>query len=321
MDELISVVIPVYNVEKYLHKCIESILKQTYSNLEIILVDDGSTDSSGKKCDELAQRDNRIKVFHKKNGGLSDARNYGLRKITGDWVTFIDSDDYVCDRYIELLYRALKEEAADISICNPVHVFKDEEAKFVDATKVESFDAIKAIQKMWYQKDFLPSAWGKLYSSKIFENIEFTKGVIYEDIDIMHEIFIKARKIVYTNAAYYAYLHRENSITTQKFSKKDLYILDICKKIRKFSNDVDARLINASKAYSIVGSMRVYLNTPRDVEEYKVYITDAENYIKAKGIEVLRDKNVRKKTKIGVLLFYISKRGMKVIHSKVNRWK
>ena len=120
-DILVSVILPVYNVEKYLIKCLDSVIRQTYQKLEIILVDDGSTDSSGKICDEYANKDGRIKVFHKKNGGLSDARNYGIERSTGEYLAFIDSDDYVDDDYIEFLMNLTESGKYKISLCS-LHV-------------------------------------------------------------------------------------------------------------------------------------------------------------------------------------------------------
>ena len=118
MTERISVVVPVYNVEQYLEKCVNSIINQTYKNLEIILVDDGATDKSGKLCDELAKLDNRIMAYHKKNGGLSDARNYGVERATGDYIGFVDGDDYIDVEMYEKLYEAIKKENVDVAECN-----------------------------------------------------------------------------------------------------------------------------------------------------------------------------------------------------------
>lgn len=318
MSELVSVVVPVYNVKLYIKKCIESLLNQTFTELEIIIVDDGSTDESGKICDGFTNIDKRVKVYHKQNGGLSDARNYGLRRISGDWVTFIDSDDFVCDNYIEELYNLAIKSKADISICEPVHVFHGEHPKFKKGKIKKEYDSVSAIKTLWYQTSFLPSAWGKLYKSNIFKNIEFKKGIIFEDIDIMHIIFAHAKKIVYTNGRYYAYVHRENSITTQHFTEKDLYILNICEEIREFALDYNPDLIRASKAYSIVGNMRVFLNAPVGYEDY---IEKAEKYIKTNGRAVLHDPEIRAKTRIGLVMFFINKKLLRIIHSKVNRWK
>ena len=126
-NELISIIVPVYKVEKYLEKCVKSILKQTYTNLEIILVDDGSPDNSGKMCDELAKVDDRIKVYHKKNGGLSDARNYGVERANGEYIGFVDSDDYIHECMYEKLYEAIKKSGTLIVECGVTRVYKNKE--------------------------------------------------------------------------------------------------------------------------------------------------------------------------------------------------
>ena len=131
-NELISIIVPVYNVEKYLEKCVNSIVNQTYKNLEIILVDDGATDSSGKLCDKLAKIDNRIKVYHKENGGLSDARNYGVERATGDYIGFVDSDDYIDSEMYGKLYEAIKKENVDVAECNLKIIYPDREELFTE---------------------------------------------------------------------------------------------------------------------------------------------------------------------------------------------
>ena len=132
MKERISVVVPVYNVEQYLEKCVNSIINQTYKNLEIILVDDGATDKSGKLCDELAKLDNRIMVYHKKNGGLSDARNYGVERATGDYIGFVDGDDYIDAEMYEKLYEAIKKENVDVAECNLKIIYSDRVELFTE---------------------------------------------------------------------------------------------------------------------------------------------------------------------------------------------
>ena len=188
MNELISIVVPVYNVEKYLGTCVESILKQTYSNIEVILVDDGSTDCSGKMCDHYMGQDERIKVIHKKNGGLSDARNKGIIQAEGEYITFIDSDDVVSSDYVEYLYNILEENDGDIAICNPVHCYPNEKIVFEQETFKRVYKAEDAIVEMLYQKSFLVAAWGKLYKKDYFEEIEFPKGMLFEDSAVMYKM-------------------------------------------------------------------------------------------------------------------------------------
>ena len=230
-EPLVSIIVPVYNVEEYLNKCISSIICQTYSKLEIVLVDDGSKDRSGELCDIWAEKDKRIKVIHKANGGLSSARNAGLEMINGKYVMFVDSDDVLSENIVQLLYNVIENTGSDVAICDVVHIFQGEEYVFEedDATIIlESKDAIK---EMWYQKSFLPSAWGKLYNARIFKDIRFTENRLFEDIDIMHEIFWQANKVAYTKTKLYGYVHREKSITNQVFSKRDADILIIADKI------------------------------------------------------------------------------------------
>lgn len=319
MEELISVIIPVYNVENYLEKCIDSVLKQTYKEMEIILVDDGSTDTSGKLCDKYRNLDHRIKVYHKKNGGLSDARNYGIHYATGKYITFIDSDDIVYKDLISELYFLIKEYKADISICDPIHIFNNREYYFLPRTRIEVFNKQQSIKELLYQRSFLVSAWGKLYSKEIFDNIKFPKGMLFEDVAIMYKLFYSSKKIIYSDAKYYGYMHRENSITTKNFSKSDLDILKICDDLTFFAKknpEYDA----AVRAYTVNANLRVFLNAPQD-NFYKPYITNCKKYIAKNKQKVLKDKKIRKKLKCALVLFSINKRLLRYIYPHINRWK
>lgn len=213
MEELISVIVPVYNIEKYIKKCIESIINQTYNNLEIILVDDGSTDKSGKICDEYALIDKRISVIHKENGGLSDARNCGIDVAKGKYIAFVDSDDFIDLKMYEILYNNLVKNNADISICKPYLFEKYNEV--VEAKEAE-------VVTVWEKKDFYTKmyddylmtvvAWNKLYKREIFENIRYPQGKKIEDAAIIHYVLEKCEKIVLTNLELYFYYQRDDSI-------------------------------------------------------------------------------------------------------------
>ncbi len=227
-EDLISIIVPVYNVEKYLRKCIDSIVNQTYKNLEIILVDDGSTDDSGKICDEFAEKDGRIKVIHKENGGLSSARNAGLEIAAGKYLGFVDSDDYIAQDMYESMYAAINEFDADIACCGRYDVYDDKPMKksFVMDRPIEmkSIDAIGRVL-MWDGMD--SSACDKLYKSYIFEEIRYPIGKINEDIAIAFNILEKAGKIIHIGLPKYYYAHRENSITTMNLSKKTMDLFKI----------------------------------------------------------------------------------------------
>lgn len=166
VTSLVSVVVPIYNVESYLKECVDSILFQTYKNIEVILVDDESPDSCGKMCDDYEKMDTRIKVVHKKNGGLSDARNAGMKVATGDLITFVDSDDYISKDFIEILFEAMLENKSDIAIANMKRTSKRDEKNTSTAWKTSNFKSEDALISMRYGIPFGTSACGKLFKRK-----------------------------------------------------------------------------------------------------------------------------------------------------------
>lgn len=320
MEEKISVIVPVYNVEKYLEACLSCLVRQTYQTLEIIVVDDGSTDGSGRICDEWALRDSRIKVIHKTNGGLSDARNVGLNSMSGDYVMFVDSDDLLADDLILHLYQVLNAHHADVAVCDPVHIFEGRHWSYEKLDMVTVYTAQEAVKEMWYQKSFLPAAWGKLYKKELFDKVRFRGGILFEDIDMMHEIFYRSGCIAYDRSKLYGYLHRDDSITTKKFSKKDTEIQNICLRLVDFTKDKPPELQRAAKAYCATGNLRVYLNAPRN-HQYDMEIKQASNILNLIARDVLSDHNIRKKLRYGLFLYLYFRPFLKLIYSKIDRWK
>ena len=322
MDKTVSIIIPVYNVEKYLNRCMESIVKQTYADLQIILVDDGSKDKSGAMCDAWERKDSRITVIHQKNGGLSNARNTGMKHAKGEYLIFVDSDDVAAPEMTEQLIGLIEAEDADISICGVSHIFDENNIRFEkNQTETMSYDRNSAIKEMWYQKSFLPSAWGKAYKKSLFENLGFTEGILFEDIDIMHELFWRSNKIVYKNQALYGYVHREDSITTAKFSERDCDILKIAEKILKFAKKNNEALIPAAEAYAVTAAFRIYLNVPVENTKFKSYRIRAEELLCKYGKTVLKDKKVRNKTKYALILYFYCRPFLTMVYKHKNRWK
>lgn len=213
---LISVVVPVYKVEKYLNKCLESIVNQTYRDIEIILVDDGSPDNSGTFCDMLASMDNRVKVIHKGNGGLSDARNAGIGVATGEYIIFVDSDDYINLEMIQRLHSACIENNADISICGVQMVNEDEVILGELPVIAGTFSGMQIIEEYDYRHGAYIVTWNKIYKRHLFTNIRYETGKIHEDEFIFHKIFSKSSRVVCINDALYYYLQRKGSIMSQK---------------------------------------------------------------------------------------------------------
>lgn len=209
---LISIIIPVYKVEKYLEKCIQSVINQTYENLQIILVDDGSPDNCGKICDEYAKKDHRIEVIHKSNGGLSDARNKGLEIAKGEYIGFVDSDDYIESDMYEVLYNLLKQYNADVSICNFYTVSQEKIAIKNADNGIKEYNRIEILKEILLDNNIQSYAWNKLYKKELFDEIKYPVGKKYEDIGTTFYLLEKCNKVVVTGKPEYYYINRQDSI-------------------------------------------------------------------------------------------------------------
>lgn len=212
---MVSVIVPIYKVEAYLEKCIKSILQQSYNDLEIILVDDGSPDGCGTICDEYAKKDTRIKVIHKENGGLSDARNKGIDIATGEYFLFVDSDDYIHPRMIEKLLVDIQNADADMAVCRFREVSENEKIVFDEIEMqdaVEIFTGQDVMNNLQYKNLLTVVAWNKLYKAELFEGLRYPKGHIHEDEFIVHRVLRRCKKTVYSNAELYFYVQRTGSI-------------------------------------------------------------------------------------------------------------
>lgn len=247
--EKVSVIVPIYNVEQYLAKCINSIISQTYDNIEIILVDDGSTDMCPLICDNYAKIDERIIVIHKANGGLSDARNAGIELASGDYITLIDSDDYIAKDYIETLRNFIKKNNADISICD-FATFNDK--GFIKLANKSSFyskvyTAEQALECALLGRPFLFSAWGKMYKKHLFNEIRYPKDKIFEDLGTTYKLFDKCKVITFINVKLYYYYIRNNSISYSRFSYKKMDMLYFAKELNEFIRKKYPRILYSSK--------------------------------------------------------------------------
>lgn len=221
---IISIIVPVYNVEKYLPKCIHSILKQTFTDYELILVNDGSTDQSGDICNQFAELDNRIIVIHKKNEGLSSARNAGIDIARGMFLSFVDSDDYIQEDMHEFLYSILIREDADLAMCSLYNCYYGKKIKKNPTyyNVVNTKDAIRIL----FESEFISvNSVGKLYKKSLFNKVRFPMGKQAEDAFVIVEILIQCQKIAISSEQKYYYWHRNNSITTKKFNKKDFDVI------------------------------------------------------------------------------------------------
>ncbi len=272
MQDLISVIVPIYNVEQHLKKCLDSIYNQTYHNLEIILVDDGSPDNCGAICDEYAQKDSRIRVIHKKNGGLSDARNAGLDVMSGDYVAFVDSDDWIEPAMYETLLTNLKLYRADMSF-GGVADDVEKDGKITTAKKSNygaqpfsesSTDAMKRyFCGSW-------AAWDKLYKAELFDGIRYPVGEINEDEAIVLQLLDRCKRVCYTNEVFYHYMKRvgSGSITTAAFSRKKIAWYDHCKHNLDFISNNYPELIPYAKRRYYSSLIWVLNNMTADLKKF-----------------------------------------------------
>ena len=305
----VSIIVPIYKVENYLDKCVKSIINQTYKNIEIILVDDGSPDACPQKCDEWAKKDNRIKVIHKRNGGLSDARNVGIDSAIGDFITFIDSDDYIEPTFIEYLLNLIKKYNADISICEYKYI-KEDGSIFnhpKNNGKEIVYNSEKAILELLKSKLFTNSAWGKLYKKALFAKIRYPYGRLYEDIPTTYKTFFLSNRIVFGSKTLYNYLYRKSAISKQQFNQNRLdalifteeMIKDVITKYPKFKAVANGRLMEEC----------CYLLEILPIEDNFSLAVEVYEKIKSVRLNVLLGKDNILKRRIFSLASYLGLKG------------
>lgn len=304
INNKVSIIVPVYNVEKYIGQCIDSIIKQNYTNIEIILVDDGSQDNSGKICDDYAKKDNRIRVIHKKNGGVSSARNVGIQEANAKYITFVDSDDYIAENYIEELYYEIKNKNTDISICGTIDI--DENGKYINKSigyenKINSSEALKELLNEKYYKSVV---WAKMYKKEVIENIKFNENtIIAEDLEFLFKTICEANSVgVNTKKNIYYYRLRENSASTNEYNENWQKEIEICKDIIDYAmiNRQDI-VLNAIRRYVRINCTcmeKILKYTKNDNKNYNNLKDNIKPYLK----KYILNYEVDFKEKVKVLL-------------------
>ena len=248
MSEKISVIIPVYNVENYLEECILSVLGQTYTNLEVILVNDGSTDSSFEICKQYEKLDERVVVLTKENGGLSSARNFGLKHATGIYVGFIDSDDFIKKDMFQKMYEVAKIKNAEIVCCDFSECDEASNIRHVqDSNIIYEYNNYQAISKLLYESYYKCFAWNKLYIKELFDDICYPDGKLYEDIVTTYKLMKKSSKIAYIKTPFYIYRQRNNSITNSKFNMRSYEMLEAIDELIDDINNIPTKYQNDLK--------------------------------------------------------------------------
>lgn len=306
-SQLISIIVPVYNVEDYLEKCVYSIINQKYKNLEIILVNDGSIDNSGLICEELSKLDNRIKVYHKKNGGLSDARNYGVDKAKGEYIGFVDSDDYIHENMYSHLYEVANKEDADVVECSFLLDY---------GNKIREYNTeiyYKILDREGYLKEYLTMervygavCW-KLIKAEIAKKIKFPIGKFYEDAFYSYELINIANKYVITSEKMYYYLMRPNSITNKKFEVRHVDNIEISNKFLNFTIENYKNLEEEAFNKEVYAYFSV-LNKILELDNYKdnEYLKDIISYFRKNLYRIIKNNVIPKNRKLSIILICLS---------------
>ena len=301
MENLITIVVPVYNVEKYLKKCIESIINQTYKNLEIILVDDGSPDNCGKICDDYKKQDSRIKVIHKKNGGLSDARNAGIDIANGEYITFIDSDDYIDDDYVELLYNAIVKDKTDMVISSHKVIYDNGTILEKETGERSILNSKEVLKRILYDEGIDLSAWAKLYKIELFRKVRYPKGRLFEDAATTYKLVDKCKNISIVSKSTYNYMIRENSITNLNFSEKKLDLIksteEMCDYVQNKYPDLEIAC-NRRLMYAYLSTLTQLARSKKRFPKEEKILMD---YIKENRKKILKDKRVPRRDKFGII--------------------
>ena len=309
MKQLVSVIIPVYNVENYLDFCLSSIVNQSYKNLEIVLVDDGSQDKSPEICDMYAKKDERIKVIHKKNGGVSDARNSGVETASGEFITFVDSDDYVCQDYVKILLESVNEAEADISSVGFEVVFTDTDRSILTCTLGQRniLSGKEALQKtIHFQMGH--SVCGKLFRTSLIRELRFSIGQAYaEDLEFFFSTLLKAKKVVDVDAKAYKYLIHSGSAMQKPFS-----IIQFAEvtAVEKVMDQVESKYpdlhfeVAGRCVYTYFSILRWILYSDKK-EDFLDLQKILEEKIKIKSKGLLLNPKIDNSLKIKILCFYL----------------
>lgn len=309
MKPKISIIVPIYNVEEYLPKCIDSILAQTLTEFELILVDDGTPDNSGKICDEYAKKDNRIKVIHKENGGVSSARNIGVDAACGEYIGFVDPDDYIRNDMYEVLYELCVKSNSEIGICKLGREIDGTIINKEEDINIKELNNIEGMRELFKGVLYRFSLCNKLFKRNCFNNVRFPEGRIHEDLSTTYKLFANVEKCVYTTYDGYIYVKRENSILTSTYNEKRLQSFIAWNEILIFmGNEYKVIYDNVigTFTYWCMDNIYIIFNQVEDCKKKKIYIKKIQENTRKYHNEIIRNKQLNLGYKVRVLLLNIS---------------
>lgn len=301
---LISIIIPVYNVEKELKRCINSIIVQTYKNIEIIFVDDGSIDNSYAICCEYEKKYKNIFVFQK-NGGAASARNFGFMKSKGEYITFIDADDFVTSDYIEFLYNLLVQTQADISICGYEKFFDEKKTLSISGeNNISLFTSEQALEDLLYRRSLTSSPCLKLLKRELVQKIMFPEGKLFEDLAVVYRWFSESKLIAYSSAVKYYYFQREGSSMHSQFNIKKWDRIYISQELYEYIKENHPSIINAAELRLFTSALQMVRDLPLS-KEYKEHHVQLKKIIKDMRKNVFKDKKTNIKMKVLAISSYL----------------
>ncbi len=316
MTPLISVIIPVYNVEKYIEMSIKSVIEQSYKNIEIILVDDGSTDNSGNICDTFARKDNRVRVIHKKNSGVSAARNTGINASEGEYICFIDSDDYITEDYVKHMYDVAVKYDTDITTSNQFKIWND--GKTVELFKrnepygtVTLKSGTETLSDMLYGKTCYATCCCKLYKKDIFKDIRFPEYRMGEDSFTMYKCFLKATSVAHLYQPDYYYVQHESSAMHSVDYSRFYDYIELSDAFMRIVSKNHPELFLPAVNRLIENNFWVYMKMRKEPVKYGKHLNHITKNIKIYRKYALRDKNVCLRTRTACLLSFF---GMNVLN-------
>lgn len=306
---IISIIVPVYNAEKYISRCLDSIIAQTFTDFELILVNDGSEDISGDICEIYADKDKRVKVIHKTNGGPGEARNYGLDIAKGKYIGFVDSDDIIDTTMYEKLLGAIINDVDEIklSMCGRFDLYENIKRQVFTLRNVEKWSSEEAIKNLLTWKNIDSSPCDKLFHRSLFDAYRFPENTNVEDIYIMYKILSITRKIVHLGEPLYYYIHRPDSRSVQMFSSERLDILKVVTEIRKFVSESYPTLIEEAESFYYTNVMFLYkILSPKQVRsKYQSSYEEIYGIIRKNTISIIRNKYINTRIKIKTVLIFL----------------
>ena len=306
--ELVSIIIPVYNAEKWIKKTLESVIYQTYTELDILVIDDGSTDSSYQICTEFAKADGRITLVHQENAGPSSARNKGLEMAVGEYITFVDADDYLADDYIEYLYKEIINLQVDIASCSQYVAYSYGVRKKADRRKSKKITSAEALKRMLYGKGVTVGPWAKLYRKELWNNVRFPEGLYFEDLATTYKLIDKCKSYGLGYSKKYYYCIHEESVTTSSFNEKQLDMLTAANEVSEYVICNHKKMYNAAIRFKVWA----YLSTLNRIYKAAVDFPKLENQIILEILKnrkyVLLDKNSSVRDKVGVLSLSLNRK-------------